>query len=1029
MDSIKRLRRTLFGSPASSSSTTAADKADDAPVASERSPSGRQRLRSQARAEMSSPYARPRNNSNKAGSTAATPESKSGLFGMIKSIASTPFSMLRSAMSNETEDEPESPTKGRKPSTEDSGTESMFADMMAVDEGSSSSPSAGLNVPERFNVFTQSLGNLAATPVNPNSFASSVSFNFAPAGSSSTPVGQAEKGKSVVRDPKDVSPRQTYEELSQFFASKGDQPLTSEEAERLQKLIGKNTLESGSGSQGISTTDSTRPSAFSDPIPRPKDTIPQSSAPIQNPQPYFLPVFATSSQGPSLADQLSSTSTKSQGIMKRPTRKANVYFGASFGTNINPYKRRLPNVVGSAAFQPVRPIVQPQEESNAKKMRMDEPDISSFGDDSAARLILDTLEEMAPPPNKPLSFESTLAPPINPYEKTVNPPVTIIHQVPKPTPKGKNQALVREFTSSAMKSQPKSALLKAKLTHKTLEKPTGTPSKPPEQNVGFLAGAKRKEQPATSEVKFPMKSAIATPQPQTPAKVVKTMNQTPLAKAVEPVAEKSKAEFSSVLKSFAAESQHNKEILPAAPKKVTRIDMILAKVHLEPAESLPNFDFGTVKSSGLPNYERLLVETQSNLPVFSFGAPADKNFVYTVLMAESIHKGSYKMNGVQTSQPAKSISEAKWTCNTCLVPNEATALKCVACETSNPSAAAVKTGFGVAASTASPSPAGGFVFKPTTEVSNTGSGNLFNLSGASTGGKPLSGGFTAPAASGWTCDTCLVPNKADATKCVACETAKLQANTAKSAVLSASTPNPVGGFSFKPPAPAQGSSSGIGSPFSFGSSSGSKPLSGGFTAPSASGWDCDTCLVPNKAEAVKCVACETPKPQRSLAKPSEASSSSSAPSLAGGFSFKPPAPAQSQSSSGGAATTSVPVFGGFSAPAAAGWKCDTCLVPNKAEAAKCVACEAPKPQSKSADASSSTTNKPVFGGFSAPVTTGWTCDTCLVPNKAEATKCVSCETPKPQSKSVPQKWTCDTCLVPNEASASTCVACETVKPG
>nr|3GJ3_B Chain B, Nuclear pore complex protein Nup153 [Rattus norvegicus] len=25
-------------------------------------------------------------------------------------------------------------------------------------------------------------------------------------------------------------------------------------------------------------------------------------------------------------------------------------------------------------------------------------------------------------------------------------------------------------------------------------------------------------------------------------------------------------------------------------------------------------------------------------------------------------------------------------------------------------------------------------------------------------------------------------------------------------------------------------------------------------------WDCDTCLVQNKPEAVKCVACETPKP-------------------------------------------------------------------------------------------------------------------------------------------------------------------------
>ena len=30
--------------------------------------------------------------------------------------------------------------------------------------------------------------------------------------------------------------------------------------------------------------------------------------------------------------------------------------------------------------------------------------------------------------------------------------------------------------------------------------------------------------------------------------------------------------------------------------------------------------------------------------------------------------------------------------------------------------------------------------------------------------------------------------------------------------------------------------------------------------PPAGGWECDTCLIQNKADAAKCAACESPKP-------------------------------------------------------------------------------------------------------------------------------------------------------------------------
>ncbi|KAL1658501.1 Rangdp-Nup153znf34 complex [Schizophyllum commune] len=72
------------------------------------------------------------------------------------------------------------------------------------------------------------------------------------------------------------------------------------------------------------------------------------------------------------------------------------------------------------------------------------------------------------------------------------------------------------------------------------------------------------------------------------------------------------------------------------------------------------------------------------------------------------------------------------------------------------------------------------------------------------------------------------------------------------------------------------------------------------------------------------------------------------------------------------------------------------MVPNKAEVTKCVACDELKP-----GAASDGAPKPVGGfnwaaaGMKKPETMGWTCSTCMLPNKGEATQCVACEEPKP----------------------------------
>ncbi|KFW09414.1 Nuclear pore complex protein Nup153, partial [Eurypyga helias] len=95
------------------------------------------------------------------------------------------------------------------------------------------------------------------------------------------------------------------------------------------------------------------------------------------------------------------------------------------------------------------------------------------------------------------------------------------------------------------------------------------------------------------------------------------------------------------------------------------------------------------------------------------------------------------------------------------------------------------------------------------------------------------------------------------------------------------------------------------------------------------------------------------------------------------------------------------------------WDCDTCLVQNKPEATKCVACETPKPgtgvmpaltlpvvtdSSVTATSSSSSTDTAVTVGFGDKFKKpkgSWDCTVCLVSNKAEDSKCVACQSEKP----------------------------------
>uniref|UniRef100_A0A087Y5I5 Nuclear pore complex protein Nup153 n=1 Tax=Poecilia formosa TaxID=48698 RepID=A0A087Y5I5_POEFO len=245
------------------------------------------------------------------------------------------------------------------------------------------------------------------------------------------------------------------------------------------------------------------------------------------------------------------------------------------------------------------------------------------------------------------------------------------------------------------------------------------------------------------------------------------------------------------------------------------------------------------------------------------------------------------------------------------------------------------------------------------------------------------------------------------------------------------------------PSPGTSFSSSLPSPSGFGGLSGT-----------SAGWSCDVCLVENKQSEVKCVCCRAPKPNSS---PKSAESKKT--------------PAQSSSTSTASASTTTGFSPIFSKPAGT-WECDTCLVSNKPDAVKCVACETAKPGTGlkpsltfppnfSAAKTASTPSDPVSTGISGfgdkfkKSEGAWDCETCLVQNKAEDTKCVACMASKPgtnqptgasaavssaassaptfalleQFKKPEGSWECDTCMVQNKAADVKCVACQTTKPG
>ncbi|XP_020365538.2 nuclear pore complex protein Nup153 isoform X1 [Rhincodon typus] len=222
-----------------------------------------------------------------------------------------------------------------------------------------------------------------------------------------------------------------------------------------------------------------------------------------------------------------------------------------------------------------------------------------------------------------------------------------------------------------------------------------------------------------------------------------------------------------------------------------------------------------------------------------------------------------------------------------------------------------------------------------------------------------------PAEGSWQCGSCFVQNKITDSKCVACQTSKI--------VLPMQTDNESANRD-KPTCKE--------TPVSFADK----------FRPALGTWSCDICLVQNKSEAVKCAACDSPKAGTGV------KSALTLPAVIESTRNRESNPSSSNSVGLGLADQ-------FKKPEGV-WDCAVCLLENKAEDSKCVACQSAKPGIVPvvANTTASTPTEGILGfgdKFKKP-TGSWDCETCFVQNSSNITRCVACKTEKTGSKIEPK---------------------------
>lgn len=216
-------------------------------------------------------------------------------------------------------------------------------------------------------------------------------------------------------------------------------------------------------------------------------------------------------------------------------------------------------------------------------------------------------------------------------------------------------------------------------------------------------------------------------------------------------------------------------------------------------------------------------------------------------------------DGAPTVQPPESTvgfgaqfskKPGQWDCDVCAVINEASSDKCVACTSPNPTAKLTAAAPVVSNVPAASGFGADFVKKDgmwdcdTCLVRNDSSANKCIACGAA----PSLAAMFVKKSGEWDCDSCLVRNSATANKCVACQTPNPNAKSSASSASSAGSVPTASSFSFNFDTKGSSSQSGTGfkvpfetgAPFQFGQSKSSAasfkfdaPLSGPITTSSS----------------------------------------------------------------------------------------------------------------------------------------------------------------------------------------------------
>ncbi|EDW62946.2 uncharacterized protein Dvir_GJ14813 [Drosophila virilis] len=212
---------------------------------------------------------------------------------------------------------------------------------------------------------------------------------------------------------------------------------------------------------------------------------------------------------------------------------------------------------------------------------------------------------------------------------------------------------------------------------------------------------------------------------------------------------------------------------------------------------------------------------------------------------------------------------------------------------------------------------------------------------------------------------------------------------------------------------------------------------------SASEWECEACMLRNKQELNKCVACETPKP-----KPKGAANTAASGPTAPAINY----PAEDEtarlkttslgtqvcmssiaqnsgsnsSSFGSSNSNSFPSgFGDAFKPPANMWECGCCMIMNPASLNECLACQSPNPKSSNSNSNSnSSTNNNNSNNSNSNNSFKFGFDsTAVVQPKADAGFQQLIAAQKSSS------WNCEACMAQNDISRNKCICCEQLKPG